>query len=92
MESHKLSFKELERATQSVLDTVDEHHKPILKGWLDEVTERFNALRFNARSYAVQRWLEDKQTQLGNIARVNIVQSVHVSSVPCVYTYNNYIT
>ena len=87
MESHKAAFNELKRATQSVLDLVDEHHKPTLKGQLDDVTEWFNKLRFDARSYAVQSWLEDKESQLGNTAGVTIVQSVHVSLVPCIYTY-----
>ena len=87
MESHKETFDELKRATQSVLDIVDNHHKPTLKGRLDEMTEWFNKLRFKARSYAIQSWLEDKESQLGNITGVTIVQSVHVSSVPCIYTY-----
>jgi hypothetical protein len=88
VEGHKASLNELKRATQSVLDIVDKYHNPALKGRLDEVAEWFNTLRFNARSYAVQTWLEDKEIQLGNIARVNyIIMPVHVSSVLCVYTY-----
>jgi hypothetical protein len=86
VEGHKASLNELKRETQSVLDIVDGYHKPILKGRLEEVTEWFNTLRFNSKSYAIQTWLEDKEIQLGNITRVNIVQSVHVSSVHA-YTY-----
>ena len=90
MESHKETFDELKRATQSVLDIVDKHHKPILESWRDDMTEWFNKLRLKARSYVVQSevqsWLEDKESQLGNISGVIIVQSVHVSSLPCVYT------
>ncbi|MCG8625554.1 MAG: hypothetical protein MJE68_26590 [Proteobacteria bacterium] len=86
MESHKATFNELKREIQSVLNLVDEHHKPTLKDQLDDVTEWFNKLRFNARSYAVQSWLKDKESQLGNIAGVIIVQSMHVSSVPCMCT------
>ena len=87
MESHKTTFNELKQEIQLVLNLVDEHHKPTLKGQLNDVTEWFNKLRFNARSYAVQSWLEDKESQLGDIAGVTIVQSMHVSSVPCMYTY-----
>ena len=64
---------------QSVLDIVDEHHKPTVRIQLDVVTEEFNALRFNASSYAVQSWLKDKETRLDNMTRVNIVLPVHVS-------------
>jgi hypothetical protein len=82
VEGHKASLNELKRETQSVLDIVDKYHKPTLKGRLDKVAEKYNTLRFDARSYAVQSWLEDKEIQLRNMARVNyIVMPVHVSSV-----------
>ena len=66
-------------ATQSVLDIVDEHHKPILNDRLDKVIEQFNA-----RSYAVLSWLEDKESQLGNMARAKLVLPMHVSSIACI--------
>jgi hypothetical protein len=65
-------------ATQSVLGIVDENHKPILNHRLDKVIEQFKT-----RSNALQSWLEDKESQLGNMARANIVLPVHVSSMPC---------
>ena len=80
MDSHKLSLKELKTATQSVLDIVDERHKPILNNQLDKVIEQFNA-----RSYAVLSWLEGKESQLGNMSRAKLVLPVHVSSMPCIY-------
>ena len=84
MENHKTNFNNLKMGIQSVLDIVDEYHKLTVKIQLDDVTEQFDALRFNARSYAVQRWLDDKETQLDNMTRVNIVLPVHVSLMPCI--------
>ena len=84
MENHKANFNNLKMGIQSVLDIVDEYHQPIVSIQLDEVTERFNALRFNARSYVVQRWPEDKEIQLDNMTRVNFVLPVHVSLMPCI--------
>ena len=85
MESNKTNFNKLTMGIQSVLDIVDEHHKPTVRFQLDDVTEEFNALRFNARSYAVQSWLKDKETRLDIImTRVNIVLPVHVSLMPCI--------
>ena len=69
---------------QSVLDIVDENHKQTVRFQLDDVTEEFNALRFNARNYAVQSWMKDKETQLDNMTRVNIVLPMHVSLMPCI--------
>ena len=84
MESNKTNFDKLTMGIQSVFDIVDEHHKPTVTFQLDNVTEEFNALRFNVRSYAVQSWLKDKETQLDNMTRVNIVLPVHVSLMPCI--------
>ena len=84
MESNKTNFNKLTMGIQSVLAIVDEHHKPTVRIQLDNVTEEFNALRFNARSYVVQSWLKDKETRLDNTTRVNIVLPVHVSLMPCI--------
>ena len=89
VESHIINFNKLKLAFQSVIDIVDEYHKPTFSSQLDEVTECFNTLRFNASSNAVQRWLEDKETQLGSMARV-IVLPVHVSFVAS--STQNYLT
>jgi hypothetical protein len=77
--SHKLKFNELKTATQSVLDIVDDYHKPILNDRLNKMIEQFEA-----KSHALQHWLEDKESQLGNMARANIVLPVHASSIPCI--------
>ena len=78
MERHKTNLNQLKVAVQSIIDTVDEPHMQALSSWLDGVTEQYNTLRFNVRSYPVCRWLKHKENQLDSMARL-LVFPVHVS-------------
>ena len=80
VENHRRDFDKLEDAIKSVIDIADECcDQQTLSDLLTRVTERFNALGFQARSYVAQKWLEDKETQLDGMTQA--IFSLHVSSL-----------
>ena len=84
VENHRRDFDKLEEAIKSVIDIADERcDQQTLSDLLTRVTERFKALEFNARSYAVHKWLETKETQLDDMTQATF--SVHVSTLDQCY-------
>ena len=81
VESHKEALNKLGAAVKVVTDLVDESDQKALKDELNEVTGQYNTLKFNSEGYPVQRWLEDRETQLCSLAPTGVlVAPVQVSN------------
>lgn len=72
-------MNKLAAAVKVVSELVEESDQQLLAGQLGEVTGQYNTLKFNARGYPVDRWVEDRETQLCSMAPAGVlVTSVQV--------------
>ena len=65
---HHESLDSLESAVSDVLTLVSEEDQKELSHQLGEVTWRYNQLVFDSSCYPVNRWLEDRSSQLSAMA------------------------
>ena len=75
MRSHREALNKLGAAVKVVVDLVDEGDQQLLNGQFSEVTGRYNTLKFDSNSYVVDRWLEDRETQLCGLAPAGVLVS-----------------
>ena len=69
VKEHHESLESLESAVSDVLTLVEEEDdQRALSQQLEEVTQRYNRLLFDSSCYPVDRWLEDRSTQLVSMA------------------------
>ncbi len=54
---------------------LDESDQAELKGQLDALTGEYDALKFSCELYPVERWLEDRTQQLGDMAPTGVTVS-----------------
>ena len=75
VESHGEALSKLGAAVSVVVDLVDDSDQQLLRQRLSDVTGQYNALKFDSNSYLVDRWLEDKESQLCGLAPSGVLVS-----------------
>lgn len=75
MENHKEALNKLGTAVEVVITMVDEADGQVLNSQLHDVTGQYNTLEFNSNGYPVERWLEDRETQLCGLAPTGVLVS-----------------
>ena len=75
VESHREALNKLGAAVSVVVDLVDDSDQQLLRQRLGDVTGRYNELKFDSNSYLVDRWLEDRESQLCGLAPSGVLVS-----------------
>ena len=75
MKDRREVLENLEAAVNDVLSLVEEPHQQELSSQLQSLTHRYDILHFNASCYPVDRWLDDRSSQLAQMAPTGVLVS-----------------
>ena len=72
---HKETLEKLENAVDDLLPLVDETDQQELSSELQNVTYQYTALQFDCSCYPVERWLDNRTSQLCEMAATGVLVS-----------------